>query len=214
MAGFKAHLATGMGLGIAGGVWAYLVGSLSVIYTPIIFLATVVGSFLPDVDSDSGRPVQLLFITLGLISSAVVGYHLLFNLELDILYVLFGLLSCFLIVNTVLKRIFMKFTHHRGIFHSVAALVILVLSINSLLLSQKLPLFDAVLVSVAAGVGYLSHLILDELNSIVNLSGIPFIPKKSLGTALKISTKSLKMNALIISIILALIYFNGFLIVQ
>ncbi len=214
MAGYKAHLATGMGLGIAGGIWAYLVGSLAAIYAPIIFLATVIGSFLPDVDSDSGRPVQLLFMTLALISTALTGNYLLFILEIEIPYVLVGIFLSFIVVNPLLKRIFMKFSHHRGIFHSLAALVILVLTTNSLLLLQNIPLFDAVLVSVVIGIGYLSHLILDELNSIVNLSGIPFIPKKSLGTALKISTTSLRMNVTLVTIIIILIYTNGMLIIR
>ena len=34
------------------------------------------------------------------------------------------------------------------------------------------------------------HLILDEMNSAVNLSGRPFVPKKSLGTALQLWANS------------------------
>ncbi len=214
MAGYKAHLATGMGLGLIGGLWVILSNSLSLIYAPIIFLAMLVGSFLPDLDSDSGRPVQLLFITLGLITSFAAGYYLFFTLESEMHYIILGIIAGFLFVNIVLKRIFMKFTHHRGIFHSLAAVAIITLTTTCILLSQKLSLFDSMIVSAAIGIGYLSHLILDELNSMVNLSGIPFIPKRSLGTALKISTSSLRTNAAIIFIILILLYFNGILIIQ
>jgi len=214
MAGYKAHLATGMGLGIAGGVWVVLSTSISLIYLPIIFMATVIGSFLPDLDSDSGRPVRMLFITLGLIASSLTGYYVLFSIETNLLNAVLSIISAFILVDFVLKRLFMKFTNHRGIFHSLIAVVILVLSVNSVILSLNLSLFDSTIVSSAIGIGYLSHLVLDEMNSIVNLSGIPFMPKKSLGTALKISTLSLRMNTAIIIIFTILMYVNVRLITQ
>jgi len=214
MAGYKAHLATGMGIGIAGGVWVVISTSLSLIYLPIIFMATVIGSFLPDLDSDSGRPVRMLFTTLGLIASFLTGYYVLFNIEANLLNAVLSFISAFIFVNFVLKRLFMKYTNHRGIFHSLIAVVILVLSVNSVILSLNLSLFDSIIVSSAIGIGYLSHLVLDEMNSIVNLSGISFIPKKSLGTALKISTISLRMNTVIILLLTILIYVNVKLIVQ
>jgi len=203
-----------MGLGIVGGVWVVLSTSLSLIYLPIIFMATVIGSFLPDLDSDSGRPVRMLFITLGLIASFLAGYYVLFNIEANLLNAVLSFISAFIFVNFVLKRLFMKYTNHRGIFHSLIAVVILVLSVNSVILGLNLPLFDSIIVSSAIGIGYLSHLVLDEMNSIVNLSGIPFIPKKSLGTALKISTISLRMNTVIILLLTILIYANVKLIIQ
>ena len=46
-------------------------------------------------------------------------------------------------------------------------------------------------IGLAVTAGYLCHLVLDELNSAVNLSGVPFIPKKSLGTALQLWSSSL-----------------------
>jgi len=203
-----------MGLGIIGGVWVVLSTSLSLIYLPIIFIATVIGSFLPDLDSDSGLPVRMLFITLGLIASFLTGYYILFNVEENLLNAALVSITAFIIVNFVLKRLFMKYTNHRGIFHSLVAVAILVLSINSVLLSLNLMLFDSIIISSAIGIGYLSHLVLDEMNSIVNLSGIPFIPKKSLGTALKISTLSLRMNTVIILLLTILIYVNVKLIIQ
>jgi hypothetical protein len=51
-----------------------------------------------------------------------------------------------------------------------------------------------IIVSLGVGLGYLCHLILDELNSTVNLGGIPFIPNKSIGTALKLYAKNWKLS--------------------
>ncbi len=214
MAGYKAHLAAGRGVGFAGGLWLIFSASLSLIYLPIIFIATIVGSFLPDLDSDSGRPIQILFLTIGIIASFLGCYYLVIIIEPGMLYVVLATSSIFVIVNFVLKRLFMRYTVHRGIFHSLVAVVILTLSVNSLLLSLDLNLFDSIIISSALGTGYLSHLVLDEMYSLVNLSGIPFIPKKSLGTALKISALSLRMNTVIIMMLIILIYANVKLIIH
>lgn len=48
--------------------------------------------------------------------------------------------------------------------------------------------------AIAAALGFLSHLVLDEFHSEVNFEGIPFIPKKSLGTALKFFSGSWTVN--------------------
>ena len=214
MAGYKAHLATGMGVGFAGGLWLILTSSLSLIYFPIILLATAIGSLLPDLDSESGRPVRLLFLSLGFVSSSLIGYYLLFTFEAELLRVALVVILVFLIINFGLRHLFMKYTNHRGIFHSLVAVLILVLSVNGTFLGLEMPLFHSMILSSALGIGYLSHLILDEMNSFINLSGIPFVPKKSLGTALKISTKSLPMNTVIIVLLTILIYANVRLITQ
>jgi hypothetical protein len=51
-----------------------------------------------------------------------------------------------------------------------------------------------IIISLGVGFGYLCHLILDELNSAVNLGGIPFIPNKSIGTAVKLYSKNWKIS--------------------
>ena len=214
MAGYKAHLAMGMGVGLGGGLWLILSFSLSLFYLPVILLATVIGSLMPDLDSESGRPVRLLFVALGFVFSFFIGYYLLFIVEAEILQVALAVIAVFIIINFGFRHLFMKYTHHRGIFHSLVAVLTIVLSFNCTFLSLEIPLFESIIMSSALGVGYLSHLILDEMNSFINLSGIPFVPKKSLGTALKISTKSLPMNTLIILLLTILIYVNVKLIIQ
>ena len=72
MAGYKAHLATGMvigGISVAGVIMS---GIVNPIYIPIIFIAVIAGSFLPDLDSDTGLPVKILFSILGLLGSMIV----------------------------------------------------------------------------------------------------------------------------------------------
>ena len=62
--------------------------------------------------------------------------------------------------------------------------------------------------SLGVGLGYLCHLILDELNSVVNLGGIPFIPNKSIGTALKLYSKNWKTSLVVYVAISWFLYQN------
>ncbi len=214
MAGYKAHLATGMALGLISGIGVMLLAVPSIIYVPLIFIAVGIGSFLPDLDSDTGIPVKLLFLVLGIVIAASVGYYLYDAIDARVYAIVVGVLGTFGLINFALKYLFKRLTTHRGIFHSLVAVIITILILNSAFLAIGLEIFDSLLFSGAVGIGYLGHLILDESNSIVNLSGIPFIPKKSLGSALKISTSSLRMNIALLAIIFALIYLNGFLIIK
>ena len=62
--------------------------------------------------------------------------------------------------------------------------------------------------SLAVGIGYSSHLILDELNSIVNLNGIPFIPNKSSGSALKLYSNNHIVTVSVYIMVIFLGYIN------
>jgi hypothetical protein len=214
MAGYKAHLATGMALGLSAGIGLVLFAVISLTYLPLIFVAVVIGSFLPDLDSDTGIPVKLLFLVLGFILAASVGYYLYDAVEARVYTIMVGVLGTFGLINFALKYLFKRLTTHRGILHSLVGVIAAILILNSAFLAMGLEIFDSLLFSGAVGIGYLGHLVLDETNSIVNLSGIPFIPKKSLGTALKLSTASLRMNIALLIIILVLLYLNGILITE
>jgi hypothetical protein len=208
MAGYQAHMATGIGLGIASAILLIATVSLPLFYAPLILVAIIIGSFLPDLDSDTGLPVRILFFTLGLILSMFVGHWLFYTVEFDILRTLILTLCSFGFIYYGLQYLFNKSTKHRGIFHSLLAVVISILASNILLITLEYEIVDAGVFSTSLGVGYLGHLILDEMNSLVNLSGIPFIPKRSLGSALKIFSKSRRVNIIAVLIITCLVYLN------
>ena len=63
-------------------------------------------------------------------------------------------------------------------------------------------------ISLAVGIGYLSHLILDELNSVVNLKGIPFVPNKSSGSALKMYSNNRIVTLFVYISVIFLGYYN------
>ena len=102
--------------------------------------------------------------------------------------------------------IFKHFTAHRGVFHSIPAALVMglvAMSVSGLLgIGEKTTLA----VGLAITAGDLSHLVLDEINSTVNLSGIPFKPKKSLGTALSLTGGSKMITtAIYVALVLFLV---------
>ncbi len=194
MAGYKAHMAFGM-LTAAG--WTFIVITLSLVsvwFLPLIFVATVVGAFLPDLDSDTGAPLKILLIIFSVIGSAVTGWIVLNQEESSLLQLAGFVAFSGLFIYYVIGGIFKKLTNHRGIFHSIPAVVLSAMLTLTLLNLIDLDLNIKMMVSLGVGLGYLCHLILDELNSAVNLGGIPFIPNKSIGTALKLYAKNWKLS--------------------
>ena len=194
MAGYKAHMAFGMV--IAAG-WTFIVITVSLVsvwFLPLIFVATVVGAFLPDLDSDTSVLLKILLIIFSVLGSAVAGW-IVFNQE-DSSWLRLGGMSAFsgLFIYYGIGGIFKKLTNHRGIFHSIPAVLLSAMLTLTLLNQIDLDLNIKMMVSMGVGLGYLCHLILDELNSTVNLGGIPFIPNKSIGTALKLYSKNWKIS--------------------
>lgn len=188
MASFKAHISFGILTAAVLSVVLFSFAWVSGVFALLIFVLTIIGSMLPDVDSDTGIPVRILFGVLavtGLVGSFVyLETMTIFQRGL----VSIGIGLC---VYFIIGKIFRHFTVHRGIFHSIpAALLMGVISIAiaDLFYLEIKTLFS---IGLAVTAGYLCHLVLDELNSAVNLSGVPFIPNKSLGTAMQLWSSSL-----------------------
>jgi membrane-bound metal-dependent hydrolase YbcI (DUF457 family) len=182
---------------------------LQPIFLPFIFFITVLASFLPDLDSDGGTPLRILLTTVSIISGVYVGYFSLQNSPDN------GMMTALLygggyalFVYYIIGGIFKKITVHRGIFHSIPAAVLSSLVTLSILNIYIDSVDLKLLFSISVGIGYLCHLVLDELNSAVNLGGMPFVPNKSLGTALKFVSKNKVLNIIIYGLILLLIYYQ------
>ena len=184
MAGYKAHIAFGVVSAFSLSIVVVLLSLVSIELVPLVFLLTVIGAVLPDVDSDTGIPVKLLFLMLSIFTVIYTFIRQPFGVfHLDSLLLSIG---SGLIVYFVIGYAFKKFTVHRGIFHSIpAALVMGLLSIH-LFVSYGWERDGLQVIAASVTIGYLCHLLLDEINSAVNLSGVPFIPKRSLGSALNI----------------------------
>lgn len=142
------------------------------------------GSILPDIDSDRSSAIDLVFTLVAAFLGifAVVWFFTLW----PILYVLVLGISVYLAVRYPVKFLFERLTKHRGIFHSVLACLMMgllttvtahvLLSVNTL---------HAWFAGSFVALGYLSHLILDEIYA-VDFSNQRI--RKSFGSALKIAS--------------------------
>jgi membrane-bound metal-dependent hydrolase YbcI (DUF457 family) len=191
MANFRTHIGLGVFVGVgfivAGLIYSLFSNAESAFW---IFLAILVGSFLPDLDMDAGVPFQILFGLLGAGAAGMVFFNFYQKGErsLNILILLPALV--FVTIRFVGGYVFEKFTNHRGIFHSIPAAIlsglitIWFLHLFSIVIGQEL------IIGSAVAIGYLGHLVLDEIYSAVNLHGHSIFPKQSLGNALKLSASS------------------------
>lgn len=208
MAGYKSHIAFGILTSIGWSIFLLTFSLISIWFLPVVFFFTVIGAFLPDLDSETGLPLKILLMILSLIGSMLVGW-ITFNSErVSFNYSIGYSLSSFLLIYYGIGGIIKRVTKHRGIFHSIPSVLLSTLItltfLDYFLISDSIK----VLLSLSVGIGYLSHLILDEMNSVVNLEGIPFIPKKSLGTALKFYSNRWKVNILVYSFVIFLFLHN------
>jgi hypothetical protein len=72
----------------------------------------------------------------------------------------------------------------------------------------NLPRLDVIALSLSVGLGFLSHLVLDELYSAVNFDGVRLGPKKSFGTALTFGSPSILTTASAYALLCILVYLN------
>jgi hypothetical protein len=181
MADFKTHISASTVLGVAYGSAAHALFDLPLSTSVLAGGLCSVSGMLPDVDSNTSRPLRegLCF------AAAVVPMMLVdrfqqigWSIESIILAgaVIYGL------VRFVFGELLRRYTVHRGMFHSLPAALIFG-ELTFLLTSDpdvRIRLYKA----GAVVVGYLSHLMLDELYSVEWSRGRLRL-KKSFGTALK-----------------------------
>ena len=208
MANFKTHTSVGIILGIICVASAIIFGILSNWITlTLIVLFVSIGSFLPDVDSDSSTPFKIIFYTLGVICAFFAMTSSIQHYPNQLIFIIGIPLAIFIIVRFALGTIFKKFTHHRGIFHSIPMAIISILT--TLLILKTFSQFttnEQSILSIAVGIGFISHLILDELYAAINFNGKKFRPNKNLGTALKFWSSSLPITLSAYIIIFFLLY--------
>jgi hypothetical protein len=187
MASYRGHLTFAGLLGAGYGSLSFLEWGYD--WGPALIAAglTTLGGLLPDLDSDSGVPVRELF---G-VSAAVAPFLLFRRVEAwcgqSTEQTVVVLAVIYLLVRYVLSRIFKRFTVHRGMFHSVPALLIAGLTTYLLYPSHYLRL--RLFLSGAVMLGFLSHLVLDEIYS-VDFMGARLHLNKYAGSAVKFVSKS------------------------
>src|SRR5438046_1031157 len=208
MASYPVHLGVASSLGaVYGGLGAVYGGA----DWGQAFLAagmTALGGVLPDLDSDSGVPVRELF---GL-AAAAAPFLLFgrlqaggFTLEQTIVVCV----AVYLLIRYGVSALFKRWTVHRGMFHSIPAMLIAGLLVYLLYPSRD----ENLRLYLGGGVmlGFLSHLVLDELCS-VDFIGVTVRLNKFAGSALKFGSPSRGATLtcyLILAALLAYAWFGG-----
>jgi hypothetical protein len=186
MASYRGHLIFASALGVAyGGLGLW---HLSVPRGPALLGAglTAVGGLLPDLDSASGVPQRVTFGLLGVVGPLLLLRRLLYHdVPLDEAIVLVGL--AYIAIRYGLSHLFKHLTVHRGMFHSVPAMLIAGLAV--FLLDHNANLTVRLFLAGSVMIGFFSHLLLDELCS-VDFMGMKLHLKKSAGSAVKLASKS------------------------
>jgi membrane-bound metal-dependent hydrolase YbcI (DUF457 family) len=182
MANFPTHIA--IGTVVSGALATVTVAADMVAPENIIAvtLAGVLGSVLPDIDLKDSRPARAMFAGLAIFFSFAVLFSL--DRQYSIAEMLVLWLGTLLAVRYIGKEVFFRFSYHRGVWHSLLAL--LFCAFVTAWIFYKLLARDEAVAWLAAGfmgVGFLTHLILDELYSV---DVMDTRIKASFGTALKL----------------------------
>jgi len=202
MASYRGHLTFSTGLGLAFGGLSWWQLNVDWPVATLGGLFTAVGGLLPDLDSDSGVPVrEMANITAAL--SPLLLLRRISTLGLSPEEVLLAAALTYMFVRFVLFRIFRKITVHRGMYHSIPAM--LIAGLITFLAWEHPSTEVRAYFAVGVMLGFLSHLVLDELCS-VDLNGV--VPKLNqfAGTAVKFYSPSLPATVATYAILAGLGY--------
>lgn len=199
MAAYREHITVSTLLGVTYGTGAWLALGFSPVQGAMAGWLTALGGMLPDLDSESGRPVREMFGLVAAIAPLVLVGRVIGWLGLpgDIETVMLVIVILYLAIKYGGAALVGTLAVHRGMFHSLPALVIaseaVYLAYPSELTTVKL------LMGCGMGLGFFSHLMLDELYS-VEWSGARLKVKKSAGSALKMFSRMFVPNVVTYSL--------------
>lgn len=192
MANFATHLCVGT---LSSSLLASITLSLDVIPSEQLIPLTIVGmigSILPDIDLKESRPSQVLFSTLGFFFSFVILFANAKKYSISELWILW--LGTFVCIRYVAQTLFHNFSVHRGMWHTVLSAVFF--SLLGAVFFYSLLGYSEFIAWTAAlflFVGYIIHLLLDEIYSVDFMGGYT---KRSFGTALKLyDTRNLFLSS-------------------
>ncbi len=202
MAGFKTHIGTSTVLGIGYAAGAY---GLFHLPPPTCVLAgglCSVSGMLPDLDSGPGRPLrESMAFAAAVVPMAMVDRFKAMGMSLESIILAGG--AIYLLIRFGMAALLRHYTVHRGMFHSLPAAAIAAETVFLVFGSEQLNL--RYFVAGGALLGFMSHLILDEIWSI-DFSRGRFHLKSSFGTAMKFWGNSIGPNLLTYALVAALTF--------
>ncbi len=181
MANFRTHITVSTVAGVGYGSVAYALYDLP---APVCMLAgglCGVSGMLPDLDSGPGKPLrESLAFAAAVVSTMLADRFQNFGWTMDAV-ILAGAIV-YLAIRFGVAELLKRYTVHRGMFHSIPAAIVFG-EIAYLLASGDLAI--RLYKAGAVVLGYLIHLMLDEVYSIEYVRG-RMQTKKSFGSALKL----------------------------
>jgi len=181
MADFKTHITVSSICGVVYSVAGYRAG---VPWETCVIAGGLcsVSGMLPDLDSDSGVPLREAVA----LSSAVVPMLLVDRLQRcgfthEMMVLLTG--AVYIFIRFGVAEFFRRYTVHRGMWHSIPAAI--TSGMIAFMLSSSENMSIRLFKSLAVVIGFMSHLVLDEMWSIDFKRG-RYLFKSSFGTALKL----------------------------
>ena len=190
MAQFSTHLAVGTLLGAGYGFAGANAYGIETDHAALAGGLTLLGSILPDFDSDHNGFVQELFGLAGAIVPLLLLQRM-FDYGLTMQQVLIASAILYLLIRYCASYVFFHFTVHRGMLHSIPALAIAGFIVY-MIHDHDAP-FTRHFMALSVMVGYLSHLILDHFTE-VNFAGSAVKLNGLAGSALKLYSPSWKAN--------------------
>ena len=194
MANFTTHIAIGT---VVSGALATLTLAADVIAPEnlvAVTMAGVLGSVLPDIDLKDSRPSQAMFGGLAVFFSFIVLFTIAYKFSIAEMWLIW--LGTLIGVRYGGQALFHMFSYHRGIWHSILAGVFFWF-VTAIVFKHVLNLHEGI-AWLAGGflfIGYLTHLILDEIYSVDVLDTRI---KASFGTAMKLfDRKNMRDSALV-----------------
>ena len=181
MAGFRMHVSTSTLLGCG------YAGVLSVGYGVPVDTAIVSGAMcgfagmLPDIDSDYGVPLrETMAFTAAVLPMMLVARFQSLHLSHDAMAL--AAVGMYLLIRFGVTKLIRRFTVHRGMFHSIPAM--LIFAGLAFLVTGASPIEVRCYKAGGVMAGFMSHLVLDEIYA-VEWKGGRWRFKKSFGTAIK-----------------------------
>lgn len=195
MAKFKEHILVAAVVSTFASTAVLSFNFLSQIEILSLFILGIVSTMIPDLDSDFSKPLRLTYNIFSIFIPFFIIYYLIKTTIIRdinnniINLILIYLVSFFLIF--IFFRLLMKITKHRGIIHSIPMAILSSLIIMLIFYYFNLSKNFILLSGLFVFLGFCTHLILDEVYSIIKL-------QKSFGTAFKLFSKNNIYGTLII----------------
>jgi membrane-bound metal-dependent hydrolase YbcI (DUF457 family) len=190
MAGFKTHISVSTTCGVIYGVTGFALYGVHPTACVVAGGLCSISGMLPDLDSDSGVPVREMISLLGaIIPMMMINRFRQFGWSEECMACAAIIIYC--LFRFGVAKLFKKYTVHRGMWHSIPACFTATLLAFLIVSGEEFSIraFKA----MGVFVGFMSHLILDEIWSFKAENGRIRIAK-SFGTALKFYSDSTWAN--------------------